>query len=359
MRRRLPPGLALVVIAAIVGEGIGAARAQPMPTMRLETNQSYVEQVTRPGSLMIDDPMAVFAFVFGSLPDRVKVYPTENFYYFGFVHDGKNYAGNLRLDARSRDQGKITFVYYEETTDWDEGRDLAEKLLGEADGIKVEAQGPLTYRIAYGQKSVLFELNDLSEVKPPAAILRPDETFIGPVFDESGVRFFLVFNSRLKVFSYLLDETVKVADELMAMKRTDRILVGKRTAFAFYRDHRVDRKILIGVFEGNARRNNFLDGPFDQMPDNFHVGDTFRQALHAADPYLKGKIDRFGAFPDGARYAIVPYMQYRKANDLTVFHRCATSKSVPATDYDRCFVLPPGSAPGPGARPLAMQGRSR
>ena len=39
----------------------------------------------------VDDPMAVFAFVFDSLPDRVKVYPTENYYYFTFLHNGMSY----------------------------------------------------------------------------------------------------------------------------------------------------------------------------------------------------------------------------------------------------------------------------
>ena len=39
-------------------------------------------------------------------------------------------------------------------------------------------------------------------VKPPPDMLRADETFLGPIFDESAIRFFLVFNSRLKIFHY-------------------------------------------------------------------------------------------------------------------------------------------------------------
>ena len=35
-----------------------------------------------------------------------------------------------------------------------------------------------------------------------------DERFIGPIFDESGVRFLLVYNQKLKAFHYLLDETI-------------------------------------------------------------------------------------------------------------------------------------------------------
>lgn len=53
--------------------------------------------------------MAVFALVLNSLPDRVKVYPTENYYYFRFIHAGTPYAGNLRFDRRDRDQGKVQF----------------------------------------------------------------------------------------------------------------------------------------------------------------------------------------------------------------------------------------------------------
>jgi hypothetical protein len=62
------------------------------------------------------------------------------------------------------------------------------------------------------QKSVVFALNDLSQVKPPAAALALNDQFIGPVFDETAIRFFLVFNTKLKLFHYILDETVKPAD---------------------------------------------------------------------------------------------------------------------------------------------------
>ena len=37
----------------------------------------------------------VFAFVLGQLPERVQVYPTENYYYFGFIHNGVRYQGEF------------------------------------------------------------------------------------------------------------------------------------------------------------------------------------------------------------------------------------------------------------------------
>jgi hypothetical protein len=202
-------------------------------------------------------------------------------------------------------------------------------------------------------------LNDVSQVKPPPAALAPGEQFIGPVFDESAVRFFLVFNSRLKLFLYVLDETTKPPDRLVAAARHGRIVIGERTGFAFYRDHRRERKILIGALAANARANNYFDGPFDQLPDNFIAGDTLRAAILAVAPDLNGKIDRFGAAADGARFAIVPYMHYRTPRDLEVFHRCATEKRIPAHRYEACFALALDESNGPGARPLALRRSAR
>ncbi|HJZ45143.1 MAG TPA: hypothetical protein VJ233_15620, partial [Hyphomicrobiaceae bacterium] len=35
------------------------------------------------------------------------------------------------------------------------------------------------------------------------------------------------------------------------------------------RDHRLDRKILIGAFEGDSRPSKYFDGLFDQLPQSF------------------------------------------------------------------------------------------
>jgi len=323
-------GLALA--AACAGAG-----AQEQPT--LHTNEAYVEEAMRPTKLAVDDPMAVFAFVFERLPDRVQVYPTENYYYFTFIHDGKPYDGNIRLDASTRDQGKVDFAYSEDLQEWRDETPVLHLLLDASMGVTVDKLDRLVYRISFKQKSVVFALNDLSQVKPPANALAPDETFIGPVFDESAIRFFLVYNPKLKIFHYVLDETVKVPDAFVPARRTDRILIGTRTGFAFYRDHRRDRKIMIGAFEGNIQVNNYFDGPFDQLPDNFIEGETFRNILIEVEPGLAGKIDRFGGSPDGSqRYAIQPYLSYRTEEDLHIFDKCANKAKVTPTYYN-CFVM--------------------
>src|SRR6266581_6332496 len=248
--------LAMVALATTVR----TAAAQNAEVPRLETNQAYLEEVMRTTTLSINDPIAVFAFVLGSLPDRVKVYPTENYYYFSFLHNAKRYAGNIRLDASNRDEGKVIFGYYEELSEWRDESPVTHIIFDASQGVTVEKVERLVYRVSRGPKSVVFVLNDLSQVKPPANAIGPDEKFLGPIFDESAIRFFLVYNAKLRIFHYILDETVKVADEFMPTRQTDRLLIGKRTGFAFYRDHRLDRKILIGAYELNSTVNNYFDG---------------------------------------------------------------------------------------------------
>ena len=72
--------------------------------------------------------------------------------------------------------------------------------------------------------------------------------------------------------------------------------------------------------ERQSRLNTYFDGPFDQLPENFIEGEALREAILAADPSVKGKIDRLGNFADGSgRYLIHPYLLYRQPGDLAVF----------------------------------------
>ena len=343
----------VIAAAALFVSGAAAQDAGPPP---LQTNEAYIAATMATHKLAIGDPMAVFAYVLGSLPANVKVYPTENHYYFAFDLSGVRYAGNIKLDAHLRTEGKLVFTYYPDYVSWLPDDEGTSRILGAADGVTVEKLAPLAYKVTYQNKSVVFALNDLSQVKPPAGALSADDRFIGPVFDDSGVRFFLVFNARLKLFHYILDETIKPNDVFVPAPVGDgRILIGKRTGFAVYRDKQRERKILIGVFHGNVEANNYLDGPFDQMPDNFIQGDAYRDAVLAVEPDLKGKINRYGSFADGARVAVAPYMEYSKPNDLAVFDRCATSRRIPPQRYAACLALPLERNHGPSARPLALE----
>ena len=105
-----------------LGVAIGAAMAGERP--RLYPHQRYLEDVMNDTVLPLSDPKAMLAFVLESLPDRVKVYPTENYYYFTFYSQGVRYAGNIRLDMMDRDKGKLHFAYFEDLQEWKEDAPL-------------------------------------------------------------------------------------------------------------------------------------------------------------------------------------------------------------------------------------------
>ncbi len=343
----------MVAVALLAGSMAAAPaqeRAPPQPS------EPAAADALRQAALAIDDPLAVFGHVLGQLPEHVQVSPTENYFYLRFTHRGVPYAGNIRLAAADRDQGKVNFAYSEQPTDWNPNPKNHRAVLGREQGVTVEKAGPLTYRVAFGSKDVTFVLNDLSKVRPPPGTIKADERFLGPIFDESGLRFFLVFNSRLNVFHFVLDEIAPAADQFAAVKAGEPILLGKRTGFAFYQAD--GRKILIGVHERQSRLNTTLDGPFDQLPENFIEGEALREAILAVDPSVKGKIDRLGNFSDGSgRYLIHPYLLYRQPADLMVFQRCATSKAVPVAERPRCFVIDDDEAQRKNPRPLALKRR--
>jgi hypothetical protein len=345
----------IMVLAWLAGSGAAAfAQARAQDRIHLHTNETEIGEVLRDGGVSLEDPLAVFGVVLKNLPERVQVYPTENYLYFRFTQNGTVYVGNIRLAAAERDRGKLNFAYNEQPTDWNVDPKSHHAVLGAEQGVTVEKAGPLIYRVTHAGRTVTFVLNDLSAVKPPPGAIRTDEIFLGPVFDESGIRFFLMFNSRLRLFHFILDETTPVADQFATPKGSEPIQIGKRTGFAFYPFD--GRKILVGVDERQSRHNTTLDGPFDQLPENFIEGEALREAIVAVDPSAKGKIDRLGNFPDGSgRFLIHPYRLYRQPGDLAVFARCVTSKAVAAADRAACFVIDDDEAQRKNPKPLALK----
>lgn len=253
----------------------------------------------------------------------MKVYPTENYFYFKVGVSGVSLAGNLRLDAGDRDQGVLHFGYFR----FDENGQFQDRAglggpLGAEDGVRVERLDDLLYAVTFAGKRVVFELNRLDFAPPSHATLRDGETFVGPIFDESGLRFALIYDATSNHFFYLLDEDGGVTDEFV--QAAPGVLVGRRTGFAFYDDPAHGRKVLTAIHSAAMERNSYYDGPFDQLPDN-HVERTNIQALiERAYPHTRGRIDRFGVYVDqpGARVAIMPYHVYTRREDLSFIASC-------------------------------------
>jgi len=343
LARYFAPVLAAAFLATVSVPGAVAA-AQ----LKLHTDQEMIEELLAPNELDIKNPDAVFEAVFQALATKVTVYPTESYYYFTFPYKGIIYAGNIRFDAWDQFDGKVHFAYFPEYAYWRKPLDPVYKKLGPDDGLQVTQVDKFHYKIAFKGKTVDFEIPDLSKVKPTPSQLRDDEIYMGPSWDESGVQFFLVFNKTAKTFLYLLNDNPKM-DQYEPSQLSPAVTVGMRTSFAFYKDKLLDRQILIGVFFGNTQLNNYFDGPFDQLPDNYIEGDTLLEALLSIDPTMKGHVDRYGSEPSGeVRYAITTYKYYGDVEDLKPIVDCATKETDPA-QYYACFNVKQGDDEnGPG-----------
>jgi hypothetical protein len=278
----------------------------------------------------LSNPKEVFRFVFFNLRNEVTVYPTENYYYFEFFAEGKSIKGNIGLFASIRDRGQLNFGYEESTAFYD-AKDIVvgESTFDETDGVEVKKLTPFRYAVTYQGKMVVFNLNQVEQKMAKRMRLAQGEVFVGQSFDESGLKFLLIFNQKCNHFFWLLNDDETISESFTTL--TDNISIGNRTAFAFYDDKENNRKILIGVSADEVKRNSWYDGPFDQLPDNYIATGQVevKKYMEAAYPYAKGKIDKFGISlvePDN-RLAICSYLEYSDTSELSEMISAAKRKT--------------------------------
>jgi hypothetical protein len=262
------------------------------------------------------------------------------------------FKGSLSLFANTRDRGVVDLGYVEVH---DAPRRLPNPAarggfgtFGAADGLAMAKLDDFRYAVELHGKQVVFNLYRPELDPPRKAKLLPDEIYVGPSFDESGLQFYLFYDSAQSHAFWVLNEDVRVAETFSS--RVSDVLIGKRTGFAFYEDKERKRKILIGAKAENVLQNNWYDGPFDQMPDNLvSTGQLEVQSyLERSYPGTRARIDKYGNYLDceGARVAVAPYLVYfserdvleraaacAKAPSLSVRHACLTEQR---------FEVPPG-----------------
>jgi len=133
------------------------------------------------------------------------------------------------------------------------------------------------------------------------------------------LHFFLVFNRSANWLYWVLD-TWHDGHRASLTPLADDVVIDDRTEYAFYQDRARDRLILIGVEGFNVLQNNWYDGPFDQMPDNYvYLGQIeVQKYLEASYPHARGRIDKYGNYLDkaGSRIAVAPYLVYFYRSDL-------------------------------------------
>lgn len=174
-----------------------------------------------------------------------------------------------------------------------------------------------------------FEFHELDQTFPTALQLDPDESFIQRTFDESGYQFYLVFDGTGRRFFWTLNEEHPVPDILDPVEED--LLVGRRSGFAFWVDP-LDRKILVGVRRLNVSRNDYFDGPFDQLADNYAEETDISGYMQTAYPVLAGRIDKFGYYTDRdrpLRVGLSTYLVYSTLSELKDFVEAVRSAPAP------------------------------
>lgn len=279
---------------------------------------------------------AVFAWVFRHLPPEVMVYPTENYYYWRLTVGGREIRGNFRPASGLREQGQISFAYAE----WMEfpdktleaGQLVIARRLGAEEGVTVVCPDAFTCDVSSEGKTVRFRFQQIPQLPPRAGVLGPDERFVARTWDESGLAFFLCYHTSAKCFFWVLNGEGRVAETFTPL--APGIELGRRTGFVFWTDAaRANRRILTGVREASVRRNDYYDGPFDQLADNYAAQVPLRQYVMEAFPGLKDGIDLYGYFtggPDkGDRVALTSYLSYQTTAEILAFTQKAAGAPVP------------------------------
>ena len=135
-RRGMPPASLTEAVVALALTLTGMAPVAAANSARPWFNEQMVQGLYR--ELPVEDPMAIFRYVFGHLADEVFVYPTENYYYFNFSAGGRTFSGNFRLAPDARAQSRLHFAYFD-TSDpaW-----FRYVYLGPEHGLKVVEIGP-------------------------------------------------------------------------------------------------------------------------------------------------------------------------------------------------------------------------
>lgn len=283
------------------------------------------------GGVDLEDPDAVFWHVFKKLPDEVTVYPSENYYYWRLFVDGREIWGNIRLPAGRRERGVVSFGYSEfvEFPNLRERKPLSRsKYFTKADGVDLTEVNRFTYSMKGDGKEVVFRLNELSQEPPSTWEVREGEVFVQRTFDESGLRFFLMFNAVGNYFFWVLNEEEGVAEQWKVLG--DGVVRGRRSGFVFWQDGK--RKVLATIRKLSVRRNDYYDGPFDQLADNYADETKVQAYMLKALPGLVGRIDKYGYYTDKEtpmRVALSNYGTYYTDAEALKFVETAVATGEP------------------------------
>lgn len=245
---------------------------------------------------------AMFSAVFALLPSTVTVYPTEGYFYFSIP--SSDLSGNIRF--AEIENGSASFGYFKIS----DVRNSDSFTISKETGYDISYdKSNNTARIKHNGKTVIFNLPKQITTAPADMQLLSEEKYVAFIQDESALQFDLIYNSESNGFYYILHTNTLDASSLQNIG--NELMLDERTGYVFKNDT-LNRNILVAISAQNILKNNYYDGPFDQVPPHL----AFRDLLYKVYPYtqyLRG-LDEHGNFYDfeGQRVAISPYFNYYK-----------------------------------------------
>jgi hypothetical protein len=254
-----------------------------------------------------NDEKAVFRYVYSWTPSYAVVYPTEEFYYFTTTLDVGVISGSIRV--ADIDNGVLSMAYFTVPE-----KEVKRYTITTDDELVVGKKTDYVYDVTYDNKRVRFILPTTGTKEPTQLELLPEEQFIGQIHDESGIKFFLLYNHHTKSFYDVLNEEDGVTETLEELDENH--LLGERTGFVYYTDEEYERTLLVGVMKEHVDANSFFDGPADQVPISINIQD----ALYDSYRHLnRGDIDEYGVYTNTKqweRVAIAPFNLYTNTNEI-------------------------------------------
>jgi len=341
-----------------------AGSAGPHSAPQLWRQEDWLLGLNHRG-LKLEDARTVFDAVFARLPAEVRVWPTENYYYWQLASDGRSLQGNLRLPAGGPERGALAIAYGESLEFLDDSeraqRLAVSKTFGPTEGVDIRRPDPLTVEVTCNGRTVSFRLNPLPQEPPTGAQLGPEERFLQRTQDESGLRFHLMYHTIGRHFFWLLDESHPPPETFRPL--ADDVVIGRRTGFVFWsQPTHGGRKVLASVRRASLQRNDYHDGPFDQLADNFVTGDGLRPFVEESMPWLRGRVDPWGYIlggPAPRRVALTVHGTHDKPAEALALIHAAKLRSDPLGFIARGghseppspeppISQPPTSEPAPG-----------
>lgn len=294
----------------------------PLSKPRIDLHEDFVSSIREPHQTNVSFE-ALADILFDALPNNITVFPSEGYYYFQFFLNGENYRGNIRFDVRFLKNGKLPIIFYNLYSSGEEANEQYQ-IFENGANFTINPIDDLRYEVVYKGRTVVATLYDLSADKATFISLNEGEVYIGPLFDDSAVKFDLIYNRDANVFLYLLNERGQLFETFRSMAGIQNIVIGNRTGFAYFKDP-FGRKVLVGVALKDVAQNSHYDGPFDQMPDTILDPAVFKELLESYYTALKGKILPGGWYVDdpSTRFVISPYLMYSSEGELFRAASCA------------------------------------